>query len=84
MKFVLASDGHLIYHQSSYSHEIELQYQILGAGVMNLVTIVTRTEGISVRVIRMLSQLVGFGPVERANVKFTKKCMQKNPVWICL
>jgi len=31
---------------------------------------VTRTEGISVRVIRMLCQLVGFDPVERANVKF--------------
>ena len=25
--------------------------------------------------VRMLSQLVGFGPVERASVKFTKKCM---------
>ena len=35
---------------------------------------VTRTEGISVGVIRMLCQLVGSGPVERANVKFTKKC----------
>ena len=30
---------------------------------------VTRTESISVRVIRMLGQLVGLGPVERANVK---------------
>jgi len=36
---------------------------------------VTRTEGISVGVIRMLCQLVGFGPVERANIKFIKKCM---------
>ena len=32
----------------------------------------TRTEGISVRVIRMLCQLVGFGSVEQLNVKFTK------------
>ena len=31
--------------------------------------LVTRTEGISVRVIRMLSQLVRFGLVERASVK---------------
>ena len=30
---------------------------------------VTRTELISVRVIRMLCQLVGFSPIERANVK---------------
>jgi len=37
--------------------------------------IMTRTEGISVRVIRMLSQLVGIVSVERLNVKFTKKCM---------
>ena len=35
--------------------------------------VITRTEGISVRVIRMLSQLVGFGFVEQLNVKFTKK-----------
>ena len=32
-------------------------------------TNVNRTEGISVRVIRMLCQLVGFGPVERAIIK---------------
>ena len=31
--------------------------------------LVTRTEGIPVGVIRMLCQLVGFGSVERANVK---------------
>ena len=36
---------------------------------------ITRTEGISVRVIRMLVQLVGRFPVERASVLFTKKCM---------
>ena len=30
---------------------------------------ITRTDDISVRVIRMLRQLVGLGPVERANVK---------------
>ena len=35
----------------------------------------TRTEGISVRAIRMLSQLVSFGPVEQLNVKFNKNCM---------
>ena len=35
----------------------------------------TRTEGISVAVIRMPSQLVDFGSVERANAKFTKKCI---------
>ena len=29
----------------------------------------TRTEVVSVGVIRMLSQLVGFGPVERLNIK---------------
>ena len=33
------------------------------------VSVMTRTEGISVGVIRMLSQLVGFGPVERLFVK---------------
>ena len=31
--------------------------------------LITSTEGISVGVIRMLSQLVGFGPVERAIIK---------------
>ena len=31
--------------------------------------VMTRTEGISVRAIRRLSQLVGFDPVERANIK---------------
>ena len=44
--------------------------------VFILVKKMTRTEGISVRVIRMLCQLVGFGPVEQLNVKFTKKCMR--------
>ena len=45
-----------------------------------------RTEGISVRVIRMLSQLVGFDLVERASIKFTKKCklLKEVPMWSCL
>ena len=34
------------------------------------VRVMTRTEGISVRVIRMLSQLVGFNSVERARGYF--------------
>ena len=33
---------------------------------------ITRTEYISVEVMRMLCQLVRFGSVKRANVKFTK------------
>ena len=48
--------------------------QLVGFGAVER-AIITRTEGVSVRVIRMIRQLVGFGPVERANVKFCKKCM---------
>ena len=33
------------------------------------VRVMTRTEGISLGVIRMLSQLAGFGPIERAIIK---------------
>ena len=36
---------------------------------------ITRIEGTSVRVIRMLGQLVATFQVERANVKFIKKCV---------
>jgi hypothetical protein len=48
--------------------------------------VVTRTEGISVRVIRMLSQLVGFARVEHAGVKFdvcfyTLKIFCKEVAW---
>ena len=39
------------------------------------VGVMTRTEGISVRVTRMLVQLVDDFSVERANVFFTRACM---------
>ena len=39
------------------------------------VRVMNRTEGHLGRVIRMLCQLVGFRPVERAIIKFTKKCI---------
>ena len=41
-------------------------YSIKPPGVLARMT---RTEGMSARVIRMLSQLVGLGSVERKNVK---------------
>ena len=47
---------------------IRMLSQLVGFGPVER-AIITRTEGISVRVIRMLSQLVGFGPVEQLNVK---------------
>ena len=38
--------------------------------------LMTHREIISVGVTRMLCQQIGFGRVERANVKPTKKCMR--------
>ena len=51
---------------SSVLLRMYLLYELL---LLLLLLFVTRTEGISVRVIRMPSQPVGFGPVEQLDVK---------------